>query len=170
MDAKVHPARPVHHPDAEEMNGLVRPHLRLTAAVESAGLAADLDVAVRHNFLESFPEPVRDFHPSASADVEAESAARPARTGMPPRVASVDPELAAPVVLAELSAHPGLHSNQGQFHRVAQRPEAAHLEDATALRVAVLPDAEPQEMSWLLAQSALQALQPPELLVSRAQV
>jgi hypothetical protein len=151
------------------MNGLVRPDLRLTAAVESAGLVADLDVAVRHNFLESFPGPVRDFHLSASADVQAESAARPARTGMPPRVASVDPELAAPVVLAEVSGHPGLHSNQGQFHRVVQRPEAAHLEDATALRVAVLPDAEPQEMSWL-AQSALQALQPPEQLVSRAQV
>ena len=72
MDAKVHLVHPVHYRDAEEMFGLVRPVHRQTTAVESVGLGADLGVAARHrrySFLESYPEPVRDFHPSASADV-----------------------------------------------------------------------------------------------------
>jgi hypothetical protein len=66
MDAKVHLARPVHHRDAEEMIGLVRPDLRLTTAVESVGLGADLDAAVRHrrrDFRESSPAQGRDFRP-----------------------------------------------------------------------------------------------------------
>jgi hypothetical protein len=65
MDAKVHLDRPVHHPDAEEMIGLVLPALRPTTVVELVGLGADLDVAVRrhrHNFRESCPVQARDFH------------------------------------------------------------------------------------------------------------
>jgi hypothetical protein len=66
MDAKVHLARPVHHPDAEEMICLARPAHHLTTEVELVGLDADPDVAVRHrhhNFRESSPVQVRDFHP-----------------------------------------------------------------------------------------------------------
>ena len=70
MDAKVHPARPVHR-NAVGMIGLVRRDLRQETAVASADQDADLDAAVRHNFRESYPAQGRDCHPSASAGAQA---------------------------------------------------------------------------------------------------
>jgi hypothetical protein len=69
MDAKVHPARPVHR-NAVEMIGLGRRDRHHQKAVGSVGLDVDLDVAVhhpRHSFLELCPERVHGCHPSASA-------------------------------------------------------------------------------------------------------
>jgi hypothetical protein len=100
MDAKVHPARPVHHRDAEEMIGLVRPDLRLTTAVESVGLVADLDAAVRHrrhDFRESSPAQARDFHPWALEDGEPAGLNPPLQEMRQP-VSSVGPEPVVPIV------------------------------------------------------------------------
>ena len=66
MDAKVHPARPVHR-NAEEMIGLVRRDRRRQRADESADQVADHhpDAAARRNFQELSPAQGRGFHLSA---------------------------------------------------------------------------------------------------------
>jgi hypothetical protein len=74
-DAKVRPARPVHHRDAEEMFCPVRRHRRREAEAASVDQVADLVAAVRHNFRESFPVQDRGYRPSASVDEEACSVA-----------------------------------------------------------------------------------------------
>ena len=137
MDAKVHPAR---RRDAEEMIGLVHLARRLTTAVESAGLVADLDVAVRrhrHNFRELFLVRVRDFHPWASADVEpVGSRGRQTFLTMQRPAASADPEQVAPVV-AEVVNHPA------QVPRGAVHPEVAR-HAVAKVRQAVVMDVERQ--------------------------
>jgi hypothetical protein len=139
MDAKVHPARPVHHRDAEEMIGLVRPALRLMTAVESADLVADLDAAVRHrrhDFRESSPAQGRDFHPWASAD--AEPGGFQVRPEMQLLAASAGREQVAPVVaIAEVEHHLAKFADHSAQHSAplgVVHPESARPADATALR------------------------------------
>ncbi len=161
MDAKVHLVRPVHHRDAGEMIGLAHPALRLTRAVESVGLGADLGVAARHrrySFLESYPEPVRDFHPSASADVaQVDSQRRLAHSAKLPLVASAGLELVAQaVVVAKVVGHPAK-----VLQVVALRPEA-QLGAAMARQAEVIPGEGPQASSPL----GQRELQQAELLVS----
>ena len=62
MDAKVHPARPVHR-NAVGMIGLVRRDLRPQTTGESVDPGADrLDAAARRNSREQFPAQDRGFH------------------------------------------------------------------------------------------------------------
>ena len=104
MDAKVHPARLVHHRDAEEMIGLVRRAPRHPIGDEWVGQVADhLDVAVHHrSFRELCLELGRDFHPSALADAEPDDfPERQERSAKRPPVASADREQVALVVAVE---------------------------------------------------------------------
>ena len=132
MDAKVHLVHPVHYRDAEEMFGLVRPVHRQTTAVESVGLGADLVVAVRrhcHNFRESSPVQVRDFHPWASAD--AEPVGYPEHLATQRLAASADPEQVARAV-GEVVDHPA------QVRLVAALLEAARLAVAKVRQAVVM--------------------------------
>jgi hypothetical protein len=130
MDAKVHPARPVHQ-DAEGKIGLAHRHLRPQIAGESAGQVADhLGAVGHHNFRESYPARGHGFHPSASAGAEpAGFPDRRERSAKLPPVALADRERVAPVVPVEKVV--------GQIHQVAEHPEAAHPVGAMARQVAV---------------------------------
>ncbi len=140
MDAKVHPALPVHRWDAKEMIGPVHPVPRLTTAVESVGQVADPDVAVRRhrrNFRESFRVRVLDFHPWASVDAEpVGSLARQTFLAMQRLAASAGPEQVAPVV-AEVVDHlaPIL---QGEEHPEVARPAVAKVRRAVVMAVVQL--------------------------------
>jgi hypothetical protein len=67
-------------PDAQEMAA----HLA-QAASDASAVRVVVRLAV--DFPELFPEPVRDFHPSALADVPAPQAALQAQQVLPPQVA-----------------------------------------------------------------------------------
>lgn len=141
MDAKVHLARPVHYRDAEEMIGLVRPDLRLTTAVESVGLGADLDAAVRHrrrDFRESSPAQGRDFRPWASEDAEP-AGLNPALLVMQLPDASVGPEQVAPIdavaKVEDRSAKVVDHLAQHSAPLSAVHPETARLAVAEVFQV-----------------------------------
>lgn len=90
------------------MIGLVHPALRLTTEVESVGLGAVPDAAVRHrrrSFRESSQERGRGFRRSASAG--GEQVGSPASRAMRRPAASADPEQAAPVVaVAKVEGRP----------------------------------------------------------------
>jgi hypothetical protein len=165
MDAKVHPARPVHQ-DAEGKIGLAHRHLRPQIAGESAGQVADHLGAVghrRHSFRESSLALGRGFHPSASADAEpACFLGHQERSAKLPPVASADREQVAPVVPVEKVV--------GQIHQVAELPEAAHLEVAMARQVAV-PESElgaKQREQEHLKRPELRAQERAPLLAERA--
>jgi hypothetical protein len=136
MDAKVHPARPVHRRDAAGKIGLVRQDRRRQKAGESAGPVADRLGAVghrRHSFQESSPELGRGFRPSASADAElVDFPDRQERSTKLPPVASADREQVAPVVPVEKVV-----GRPAQSHQVADRPKAAHFVGAAARQIAV---------------------------------
>jgi hypothetical protein len=168
MDAKVHLARPGHR-DAEEMIGLARRDLRRQRAGESADQDADhLGVAARRNFLESYPELDRDFHPSASADAALDgSLVRQTHSMKPQLAASADREQVAPVVaVAKVVGHPE------PAHWVAERLKAARHADATALQVEVQESGAKQQegeqaLPKRLEAPAPQQVQEAEALVAR---
>jgi hypothetical protein len=153
MDAKVHPARPVHHLDAEEMFCPVPRRHHQEAAVASVDRVADLVAAVHRNFQESSPAPGRDCRPSALADGEACSVALQAHP-KPPRVASAGQALdvrAVPVAriapVEKVVVHPDL--GWSQELQVAEHPKEVPLAGAMARRVVVPVAAEPRELARL---------------------
>lgn len=155
MDAKVHPAHPVHHHrDAEEMFCPGRRHHRQEAAVASVDRVADPDAAVRHNFRELFPERDRDYRPSASAAAEACSVVPPAHRKLPlvadrsaGRAPGVQIVLVGQVVPVEkVVVHPD--PDWSQEFRAAEHPRVAQREGAMAHQAAVPVDAE-QELAHL---------------------
>jgi hypothetical protein len=149
MDAKVHPARPVHHRGAEEMICPVRRHHRQETAVASADRVADLVVAARHNFRESSPAPDRDSHRSASADAEAYSVALQAHPRRP-LVADQSAGRALGVRIVQVAKVVGRPDRGGrQVLQVAAHPNVARLAAAKAHRVAALADAELRELECL---------------------
>jgi hypothetical protein len=129
-DAMVRLARPVHL-DAEEMIGLVRPRLRLTTAVEWAGLVADLDAVVRHrrhDFRESSPAQGRDFRPSASAGEErAGFRLLPKFRETPLPAASAGREQVVPIAAVEKVANRLVPTRQVVVHQVVVRQMAAQV-------------------------------------------
>jgi hypothetical protein len=137
MDAKVHPARPVHHRDAEEMIGLARRAPRHQIGDEWVAQVADhLGAVGRHNFREPCLELGRDFHPSALADAPVAEPVdfpeRQERSTKLPLVASVGREQVALIVpVAKVVGR------RAQIHQVAEKQKAAHPVGATARRVAV---------------------------------
>jgi hypothetical protein len=131
MDAKVHPARPVHR-NAEETIDLVRRDLRRQRADESVDQVADhhLGVVARRSFRAQFQARDRGFRPSALAD--AAQAALQAHSTKQRLVASADRVRVAPIVVVEkVVGHPA------QAHLVEEHSEAAHLGGAAALQTEV---------------------------------
>jgi hypothetical protein len=145
MDEKVHPARPVHHRDAEEMICLVRPDLHLKAVDASADQVAVPDAVGRRNFRELSPAPVRDFHPSASVGAEpVEFQERSKHSATPPLVAdqsAVRVPAGRTVPAAKVVSYPD------QAHFVVAHRKGAQLVAVMAHRVAALADAVPREQS-----------------------
>jgi hypothetical protein len=162
MDAKVHPARPVHHQDAEETIGLVRRDLRRQRADGSAGPDADhLDAAAHHHHScrELSQELGRDFPPSASADAVAEwvdfleCLERSAKL-LPD--ASAGRERGVPVAPVEKVV-----GRLVQVHQVAEHQNAAHLGGAMARRVAVQEwGAKQEELAFQLKRLELEPRAP----------
>jgi hypothetical protein len=163
-DAKVRPARPVHHRDAEEMFCPVRRHRRQEAEVASVDQVADLVAAVRHNFRESFPVQDRDYRLSASAAAEVYSVALRAHPKLLPvagqsagralGVRIVPVGRAVPV--EKVVVHPD--SDWSPALLGVAHPKAARIAGAMAHRVEVPADAE------LQADAEVQALARLELL------
>jgi hypothetical protein len=164
MDAKAHPARPVHHRDAEEMFCPVRRHHRQEAAVASVDQVADLVAAVRHNFRESFPVRDPDYRLSASEDVEAYSIALQDHPKLPLAVdqsAAREPGVRI-VQIAKVVGRPSLR--ESRVPRVAAHLKKAQIAAAMAHRVEVPADAEPQALACLRPRMESESLAQPELL------
>ena len=147
MGATVRLDHPVHHRDVAETIGLVRPDLRLKAAVESAGLVSDLDAAGRHhrhNFLESCQAPDRGCHPSAWAD--AASAGFQAHLKFRDsqrQAASAGPEQVVLVAAVDSVADHQVQRSvpQGAVRLETERPAVAKARQAAAMMEAAEPEA-----------------------------